>query len=52
MCLLFQQKFNIEVSTSTMCDSLKRLDLTRKKTFHDPKTEKPENKLFDILDAP
>jgi transposase len=33
MCLLFQQKFNIKVSTSTMCDSLKRLDLTRKKNF-------------------
>lgn len=42
MCLLFQQKFNIKVSTSTMCDSLKRLDLTRKKKLFTTQKQKSQ----------
>ena len=31
MCLRFEKEFNIKISKSTMCESLKRLGLSRKK---------------------
>ncbi len=48
MCGRLYEKFNLKIAPSTLCETLARLKISRKKTFRDPAADSKENTIKTV----